>query len=265
MDIAKNGQVSMAENDHLVSVIIPVYNGASFLNGAIVNVLSQNYQPLEIIVVDDGSTDDTAQVAASYPKGVRYVHQPNTGPSAARNRGIKLAQGNMIAFLDVDDLWSDRKLNLQTAYMQANPTVEIVQGLIQTMQLSGPGSSNKPQFEVTSVPYHYINIGSALYRKTVFEKVGLFDEALTDNEDTDWFIRAWEKGISKAVLNEVTLFYRKHTSNLTHGQNPVNYGLTKLIKKHLDRGRSDPVFRSKLSARYSGVVQYLGKPPEEII
>ncbi|HSM70522.1 MAG TPA: glycosyltransferase family A protein [Anaerolineales bacterium] len=254
----------MADNIHLVSVIIPVYNGVSFLAGAIENVLAQNYQPLEIIIVDDGSTDATAQVAASYSKEVQYVRQTNAGPSAARNLGIKLAQGDMLAFLDVDDLWSDHKLNLQTRYLMSNPTVEIVQGLIQTMQLHGSVSSKKHQFKVTSEPYRYINIGSALYRSHVFDKVGLFDEALTDNEDTDWFIRAWEKGVSKAVLDEVTLFYRKHNSNLSHDQNPVNYGLTKLIKKHLDRGRSDPDFRLKSNAGYSGVVEYLGRPPEEM-
>jgi glycosyltransferase involved in cell wall biosynthesis len=254
----------MVENIHLVSVIIPVYNGASFLVGALENVLAQNYQPIEIIVVDDGSTDTTADIAASYPNEVCYIYQPNAGPSAARNRGIRLAQGDLIAFLDVDDLWSDHKLNLQTAYLKANPTVEIVQGHIQMMHLAEPVSLNKPRFEITSAPYHYVNIGSALYRKSVFDKVGPFDEALTDNEDTDWFIRAWEKGISKVVLDEVTLFYRKHNSNMSHDQNPVNYGLTKLIKKHLDRGRNDPSFHSKLRSGCSGVVEYLGKPPKEI-
>lgn len=251
----------MVENTHLVSVIIPVYNGASFLAGAIENVLAQKYQAIEIIVVDDGSADTTADIAARYPNEIRYVYQSNAGPSAARNLGIKLARGHMIAFLDVDDLWSNHKLNLQTAYLLANPTVEIVQGHIQTMHLTEPVSLNKPRFELTSAPYHYINIGSALYRKSVFDKVGLFDEALTDNEDTDWFIRAWEKGISKVVLDEVTLFYRQHNSNMSHDQNPVNYGLTKLIKKHLDRGRNDPSFHSKLRSGYSGVVEYLGQPP----
>lgn len=253
----------MVENIHLVSVIIPVYNGASFLAGAIENVLAQNYQPIEIIVVDDGSTDATADIAIGYSNEVHYVYQPKAGPSAARNLGIELSQGHMIAFLDVDDLWSVHKLDLQTTYLKANPTVEIVQGLIQMMHLVEPVSSNKPRFAVTSEPYQYINIGSALFRKHVFEKVGLFDATLTDNEDTDWFIRAWEKDISKVVLDEVTLFYRKHNSNLSNTQTPVNYGLTKLIKKHLDRDRKDPSYRSKLNSRYPGVVEYLGKPPEE--
>lgn len=251
----------MVENTQLVSVIIPVHNGASFLTETIENVLAQNYQPLEIIVVDDGSTDATADIAATYPNEVRYVYQPNAGPSAARNRGIELAQGHLIAFLDVDDLWSDNKLDLQTAYLRANPTVEVVQGLIQNMQLSESSSLDRLRFELMSAPYRYINIGSALYRKLVFDKVGLFDETLTDNEDTDWFIRAWENGVSKVVLDEVTLFYRQHTSNMSHSQAPINYGLTKLIKKHLDRCRGDAMFRPKLGSGYPGVVEYLGQPP----
>lgn len=253
----------MIENSQLISIIIPVYNGAAFLAGAIENVLAQNYQPLEIIVVDDGSTDATADIAAGYSNTVCYVDQPNAGPAAARNRGIELAQGHMIAFLDVDDVWSANNLNRQAAYLRANPTVEIVQGLIQNMQLVEPGSSNESRFEVTSAPYCYINIGSALYRKSVFDKVGLFDETLTHSEDTDWFIRAWEKGIAKVVLNEVSLFYRKHNTNMSLDQTPVNYGLTKLIKKHLDRGRNDPAFRSRLRSGYPGVVAYLGQPPKK--
>jgi hypothetical protein len=129
------------------------------------------------------------------------------------------------------------------------------------MQLSGSVSSDRPRFEPVSAPYRYINIGSALYRKSVFAKVGLFDEALRDSEDTDWFIRAWEQGVSKAVLDEVTLFYRKHTANMSLDQAPINYGLTKLIKKHLDRGRAEPTFQPKLRPGYPGVVEYLGQPP----
>jgi glycosyltransferase involved in cell wall biosynthesis len=254
----------MVEKSHLVSVIIPVYNGASFLAGAIENVLAQNYQPLEIIVVDDGSTDATAEIAAGYLNEIRYVYQTNSGPAASRNRGIRLSQGGLIAFLDVDDLWSDFKLNHQVAYLLAHPTVEIVQGLIQKIHLAEPLSLNKLQVELISAPYRYVNIGSALYRKSVFDKVGLFDEVLTDNEDTDWFIRAWENGVSKVVLDEVTLFYRQHNSNMSHAQAPINYGLTKLIKKHLDRCRDDPTFRAKLSSGYPGVVEYLGQPPGEL-
>jgi GT2 family glycosyltransferase len=252
----------MVDNSNLVSAIIPVFNGASFLAGAIENVLAQNYQPVEIIIVDDGSTEDTAENAAGYSGVVNYVYQLNAGPSAARNHGIKLAQGDMIAFLDVDDFWSENKLGMQAAYLQANPSIEIAQGLIQRVRLPEPGQSNRSDFERISGPYQYINIGSALFRKSVFDRVGLFDETLRDNEDTDWFIRAWENGVSKAVLDEVTLFYCQHRTNMSHSQAPVNYGLTKLIKKHLDRLRDDPDFRLNMNGRPHSITEYLGVPPE---
>lgn len=248
---------------NLVSVIIPVFNGASFLARAVENVQAQDYAPIEIIVVDDGSTDNTAEIAAGYSGVVNYIYQPNAGPSAARNCGIKLAQGTMIAFLDVDDLWSQNKLKKQTAYLQASPTTEIVQGLIQRVRLIESGPPDKSHFEPLSAPYNYINIGSALYRKSVFDKVGLFDETLRDNEDTDWYIRAWENGISKVVLKAVTLFYHQHNTNMSHDQALVNYGLTKLIKKHLDRLRDDPAYRMKMKDQSQPVTKYLGKPPND--
>ena len=93
----------------LVSVIMPVYNGAAFLTGAIDNIRRQNYEPLEIIIVDDGSTDSTGQIVASFGSDIRYVYQANQGPAAARNHGLRLATGDLIAFLDVDDLWAENR------------------------------------------------------------------------------------------------------------------------------------------------------------
>lgn len=253
----------MVDRSNLVSVIIPVFNGAFFLAGAIENVLAQGYEPVEIIVVDDGSTDNTAEIAAVYKHIITYHYQPNAGPSAARNCGIGLAQGTMIAFLDVDDSWSKNKLRIQTAHLQANPAIEIVQGLIQRVLKIDVGPSDQSGYEPISDSYNYINIGSALFRKSVFDKVGLFDETLRDNEDTDWFIRAWESGVSKVVLDEVTLYYHQHSNNMSHHQSPVNYGLTKLIKKHLDRLRDDPAYRMTMNGRLQPITEYLGQPPKD--
>ncbi|MBD3561475.1 glycosyltransferase family 2 protein, partial [Planktothrix sp. FACHB-1355] len=124
----------MEDNSLFVSAIIPVYNGEKYLAEAIKNVKNQDYQPLEIIVIDDGSTDRTPEVAAAFKDSIRYVSQPNSGPAAARNHGIRIANGDVIAFLDVDDLWSDDKLKLQANYLANNPSVGIVQGLIQQMK-----------------------------------------------------------------------------------------------------------------------------------
>ncbi|MFM6154726.1 MAG: glycosyltransferase family 2 protein, partial [Sphaerospermopsis kisseleviana] len=106
----------MMENKPLVSVIIPVYNGDRHLAQAIESVLNQTYQPFEVIVVDDGSTDNSANVACSY-KEVHYLYQPNQGVAVARNTGISQARGEFIAFLDQDDLWTPDKLTVQVDYL----------------------------------------------------------------------------------------------------------------------------------------------------
>ncbi|HEY9297696.1 MAG TPA: glycosyltransferase family A protein [Phormidium sp.] len=250
------------ENRQLfVSVIIPVYNGENFLSEVIFNVKNQEYQPLEIIIVDDGSTDGTAEVAAQFKNSIRYVYQDNSGPAAARNRGLSIAKGDAIAFLDVDDLWSEDKLKLQVGYLVDNPSVEIVQGLIQQMKLCQITTNNQPLFEPAYNPYSYINLGSAIYRRLVFDKIGLFDETLNYAEDVDWFIRAWENGISKVVLERVSLFYRKHEDNMTVGKNLVELGFVRIFKKHLDRCRKRG--NSQMASLLDMPInEYLGTSPE---
>ena len=104
----------------LVTIIIPTYNRQSFVVEAVASVLEQDYRPIEVIVVDDGSTDDTESALSAYPT-VTYVRQTNQGPSAARNRGIDCAQGGLITFLDSDDLWLPNKLSVQVSLMEKNP------------------------------------------------------------------------------------------------------------------------------------------------
>lgn len=248
-------------NNLLLSVIIPVYNGEKYLAEAIENVKNQNYQPLEIIVIDDGSTDKTAEVAGEFKDSIHYAYQENSGPSAARNCGIKMANGDVITFLDVDDLWSDDKLKLQMDYLANNPSVEIVQGLIQQMTLSALTANNQPIFEPAYKPYNYINLGSAIYRKSVFDKIGCFDETLNYAEDVDWFIRAWENGISKVVLDQVSLFYRKHKDNMTEGKNLVELGFVRIFKRYLDRTRNRKNTQLGLLSNIP-INEYIGTSPE---
>ena len=251
----------MENRELFVSVIIPVYNGEKFLSEAIFNVKNQEYQLLEIIIVDDGSTDRTAEVAAQFKDSARYVYQHNSGPAAARNRGLRIAKGDAIAFLDVDDLWSDDKLKLQAGYLVDNPSVEIVQGLIQNLKICQLTADGKAIFEKHYQPYNYINLGSAIYRKSVFDKVGLFDETLSFAEDTDWFIRAWENRVSKVVLEQVTIFYRRHQDNMTVGKNLIELGFIKIYKKHLDRCRQKGQFANSSLPGMPKINEYLGAPP----
>src|SRR5688500_924354 len=112
----------MTEQQPLVSVIIPVYNGARFLRAALESVFAQTYRPIEVIVVDDGSADDSGVIAQSFPE-VRYIRQENQGVAAARNNAIEAARGEFFAFLDQDDLWTPEKLRLQIEHLLDHPEV----------------------------------------------------------------------------------------------------------------------------------------------
>lgn len=211
-----------------VSVVIPVFNGEAFLREAVESVLAQKYSPLEIIIVDDGSTDGTETVARSLPEPVRYLRQTNAGPAAARNRGIEHAQGSLIAFADADDLWPAAKLELQLPYFN-DPAIEIVIGRIQQVHLSNAEEFGEPAFSV--------NLGSAVIRKTVFERVGLFDETMRYSEDVDWFMRAREGGVAIVTIDAVTLLYRQHEQNMTRGKSTSELNVLKALKRSLDRRR----------------------------
>lgn len=223
----------------LVSVVISVFNGERFLRDAVESVLDQKYSPIEIIVVDDGSTDGTAAVARSLP--VRYLFQTNQGPAAARNRGIDHAQGSLIAFADADDLWPAGKLELQLPYLIKEPQIDIVLGRIQQVTVDGP----------TQDTGFSVNLGSAIVRKSVFERIGLFDETMRYSEDVDWFMRARESGAAIVTIDAVTLFYRQHEQNMTRGKSTSELNVLKALKKSLDRRREQtgsasalPSFRS---------------------
>jgi glycosyltransferase involved in cell wall biosynthesis len=224
------------ENNHLVSIIVPVYNGERYLGEAIENIVSQAYRPIEIIVVDDGSTDATKTVAKRYENKIMYVYQNNRGPAAARNRGLRMASGDIMGFLDADDLWSENKLVLQLARLADDPALEIVLGISQPMRLR-QGAGGVSKFEKWYDPFCALLVGAGVFRKSVFDKVGFFDEALYYGEDTDWFMRAREIGVSMIILPEVTLFYRRHELNMTLDSATTDRYFIKALKKSLDRRR----------------------------
>lgn len=222
--------------EHLVSVIIPVFNGERFLREAVHSVLDQGDSSVEIIVVDDGSTDGTATVAGSFAETVRYLQQANQGPAAARNRGIENARGSLLAFADADDLWPANKLELQLSYLLRDSKIDIVLGRIQQVRLSETvdGQTIAEEF---AEPAFSVNLGSAIIRKSVFERVGLFDETMRYSEDVDWFMRAREAGAEIKTIDAVTLLYRQHEQNMTRGKSTSELNVLKALKRSLDRRR----------------------------
>lgn len=220
----------------IVSVVIPVFNGERFIAEAIQSVFNQNYEPLEIIVVDDGSTDGTSAVVKELAGNIRYYYQQNGGVAVARNAGLRLAKGGLIAFIDSDDLWVNNKLKFQMEHFNKFPETEVVIGFMLPFR-----SESQSRMEATTVPNNKgilaLVLGSTLIRKSVFDKIGGFDEELALSEDTDWFFRVREANIQVRINKEVVQFYRLHDKNITHDKNQANRFQLKAFKKSLDRRR----------------------------
>ncbi len=223
--------------DPLVSVVIPVYNGAAFLADALASVQAQTYPRYEIVVVDDGSCDDSGGIARAFPD-VRYVFQPNQGIAAARNRGLSLARGEAIAFLDQDDYWAANKLELQVRYLQANPDVSIALAHERLLCVNGyrwPGPATHPAMQedhVSVVP------GVWLVWRRVFDHAGLFDAGFGIADDFDWFLRVRDAGFQFGVVLETLLFKRLHGGNTSMQFGLASREILRIFRSSIHRRRS---------------------------
>lgn len=221
----------------VVSVVIPVFNGSTLLAAAVRSVLAQSWSEIEIVIVDDGSSDDIQGAVDTLPVDVLFIRQANAGPAAARNRGIGASSGDYIAFLDVDDLWTPDHLEALYAEFRANPSLDVSHGLAQVTTLVAPDSPGEYLGNPRESFPHYI--GAGLYRRVAFEKIGVFDTELRFGEDTDWFQRARSASLRIAHLEEVTLFVRRHERNSTRGKTLHELNALRVLKKHLDRQRRE--------------------------
>jgi len=216
-----------------LSVVIPVYNGAAFLATAVQNVEGQGDPNVEIIVVDDGSSDATAAEAESLGGRIRYLHQSNRGPSAARNAGLAVASGELVAFLDVDDRWRQGKTSLQRSLLERSGA-DATWGRTQVMMRE---HGDPPAFLPSGDPLHYPQLGAFLFRMAVFERVGTFDEDLRIGEDVDVLARAEDSGCVVERHPDVVLDWYRHESNMTNDAR-ARVEFVRSIKRSLDRRRS---------------------------
>lgn len=198
----------------LITVIIPVYNSERYLGAAIDSVLAQQWAPLEIIVVDDGSTDQSAQVVRRYRPVVQLLHQRNAGPGPARNRGIAAAHGDFLAFLDADDLWVAHKLQQQMQALTADPTLAMVFGQVE--QFYSPDLAQQATPPDLGHRQHLagLHVGAMLIRRAAFACVGLFDPQWQVAEFLEWYGRAQALGLKSVVLPTLVMRRRIHTNNL---------------------------------------------------
>ncbi|MCA9518520.1 MAG: glycosyltransferase family 2 protein [Myxococcales bacterium] len=204
----------------LVSVVVPVYNGERTLRRALESVVAQAHRPLEIVVVDDGSTDGTAAVvaavAAAHPDvDVRRVAQENAGPARARNRGIAEARGELLAFNDADDAWLPEKLATQLAVLADDQGADFTVCAFQNVADEG---FEMPAWAVRkegpdALPGFIFQ--AMLARRRAFEKIGDLDETMRWAEDTDWFLRAFDLGLVMRKLDTVLVHRFVHDRNLS--------------------------------------------------
>ena len=247
----------------LVSVIIPCYNQGHYLAEAINSVLEQNYQPVEIVVVDDGSTDDTRLIAQTYPS-VKYVYQNNQGLSAARNTGIDNSYGNFLVFLDSDDWLLPEALEANIKYLQDNPEAVFVAGSHKKVDSKGvipkiiePGKTQ---------PYHrllysnYIEmIAAVMFRRSVFD-LYRYDTSLKSCEDYDFYLRITRDHPIINHTKEIAV-YRIHENSLSKNIPLMFYNVLKVLKRQKNklRGKKEEKYYSaglKQWKRYYGAMHH---------
>ncbi|MFM6318057.1 MAG: glycosyltransferase family 2 protein [Dolichospermum sp.] len=227
----------MTENFPLISVIIPCYNRERYLAEAIESVLDQTYPHIELIVIDDGSSDRSGEIAQSYP--LIYHYQTNGGIGAARNAGIALANGKFLAFLDSDDIWVKDKLAKQMAIFDTNLDIEAVFGYAQNFYSPELDENFRNRIRCPEQPIAAHLSSAMLINRSAFLRVGNFDTNLKIGLDVSWYILAMEHQLQQITIPDVVYYRRLHESNSGIKERQYANERMHLIKAKLDRQRAE--------------------------
>jgi glycosyltransferase involved in cell wall biosynthesis len=242
----------MKDKDPLVSVIITVFNGEKYLREAIESVIGQTYDSFELIVVDDGSTDNSGKIANGFTPQLRYFYQENCGQGAALNRGIELSRGRFLSFLDDDDLWTKDKLARQMAAFADNPEADIVFGHVEQFYSSELDENYRKSVRIPAKVMPGYFKGSMLIKRDSFSRVGKFDTRWRLGDFIDWYSRAMEEGLKSVILNGVVLLRRIHANNIGIRERESRTEFVRILKASLDRRRRkrDSVGPSNISSDF---------------
>jgi glycosyltransferase involved in cell wall biosynthesis len=223
----------------LVSCIVPVYNGETYLGETLESILAQTHRPLDVLVVDDGSTDGSAEVAKGFGKEVRYVYQDNAGPASAYNTALALVEGDFVSFLGADDLWHADKTSRQLHRFQLRPELGYTVTYLENFWI--------PELKEEAERFRDHRLGrpmpgytsaTLLARKALFDQVGHFDATLQHGHDFDWFLRAAERGTAMEILPDVLMYRRIHHSNRSRRlADNSRKAFLSILKASLDRRR----------------------------
>ncbi|MEO7997031.1 MAG: glycosyltransferase family A protein [Gemmatimonadaceae bacterium] len=223
----------------VISCVIPVFNGERYIRETIERVLQQSVAVADIIVVDDGSTDETAGIVRSFGDRVRLLQEPNAGPAAARNLGVTQSIGEFITFQDADDLWSIDKTQIQLRAFADDPLLMICVGHVENFASPDvPAEMQLPDFAARNKPMAGYTTPCLMVRRKVFDAVGMFDANLKHTDAGEWFKRARALGVKEKLLPDVLVQRRLHATNRSRVfADESRAEFLQLLKAGLDRQR----------------------------
>jgi glycosyltransferase involved in cell wall biosynthesis len=221
-----------------VSIIMPAWNAARYIGAAISSVCVQTFRNFELIVIDDGSTDNTPAIVASMARTdtrIRPVQVSHRGVTPARNKGLELARGRLVTFLDADDLWPQGRLARHVGYLDGHSEVAVISGTIVIFE--SHGSEELPPENSRTVQVLSVNLPAATFKRSTFDEVGRFDEDLDAWEDLDFLMRVYEHGLQIATEPEIALLHRRHDANMSGDRASNVRTILKTLSKTLARRR----------------------------
>jgi glycosyltransferase involved in cell wall biosynthesis len=220
-----------------VTVVVPCFNAAPYIGAALESIFNQSSKPAQVLVIDDGSTDASPDVIARYP--VQYFRQDNQGISAARNHGLRRAQGGLIAFLDADDLWPADSLQDRLALLEADAGLDCAFGWVEPFisadvppevraKIQDPGGARAGRLA-----------GTLLLRRHVLDKVGGFDAMFRVGETMDWVARIDAAGFSSRDTGTIVLRRRIHGANTVMKEQALHTDYLRVLRASIARRRPD--------------------------
>ena len=225
-------------NDSAVSVIIPAFNAEAYITEALTSILTQTRPLSEIIVIDDGSTDATAERVRAFGHNVILLQQSNQGIYGTLNRGIQHAQGEWLAFLDADDLWTPQRLEKQFAAFQSDATLHCVYGHIQNFYSPETDTAYRTRVVCPPEPLEGLWYHTLLMRRADFLRVGSFGTTWAVGSFMEWFARAQSMGIRYAMLPDIVLLRRLHPNNMGLRERASQQDYARILKLLLERKRA---------------------------
>lgn len=214
-----------------ISVVMPLYNAERYVGAALESIFAQTLAPIEIVVLDDGSTDDSAAVVQRFLPRLHYLWQPQSGGAAALNAAIQATQGDWIAILDADDLWLPDKLAVQSAAVAADPTLALLFGHVE--QFYSPDCKAARQ----TIPPPEVFVGhipsAMLVRRTVFDQIGYFDTSWQTGYFLEWFLRTKNLQMKMQTLSTVVTKRRLHDTNLGRRKRDQQVEYIQVLKRNL--------------------------------